>query len=256
PAGVGAAQRDDDRRRRAHRVGQDPARVLARASRRHHADEPEPADARPERDRGSRHRAAGLRHRRDDVLARQRCPPARTAGADPGAVAGVAAERFGERDRRLVGRGRTDHLHDQRVDHAARGRTVPDGAAGRAAAPAALHRRERSLVVSLKKPLPKNAVFGLIGGGALLVAVIGYMLLIKPQRSQLHEVKQQISETQKTISDYLQAAAQSKPTAVPKIKVADIYRLARAMPSDVDMPDVLIQLNGVAASSGVTIDAI
>lgn len=110
--------------------------------------------------------------------------------------------------------------------------------------------------MSLKKPLPKNAVFGLIGGGALLVAVIGYMLLIKPQRSQLHEVKQQISETQKTISDYLQAAAQSKPTAVPKIKVADIYRLARAMPSDVDMPDVLIQLNGVAASSGVTIDAI
>lgn len=107
-----------------------------------------------------------------------------------------------------------------------------------------------------KKPLPKNAIFGLIVGGALLVALIGYMLLIKPQKSQLHDLKTQIDETKKTIADYQQAAAQSKPTAVPKIKVADIYRLARAMPSQVAMPDVLIELSDIAASSGVTIDSV
>jgi len=110
--------------------------------------------------------------------------------------------------------------------------------------------------VKPRKPLPKNAVFGLIGGGALLVALVGYMLLIKPQQTQLKEVKAEISEAQQTILDYRQAAQQAKPNAVPKIKVADIYRLARAMPSDVDMPDVLIELNDVAASSGVTIDSI
>jgi Tfp pilus assembly protein PilO len=110
--------------------------------------------------------------------------------------------------------------------------------------------------LNLKKPLPKNAIFAVIGGGALLVALIGYMLLIKPQRSQLHEVKQKIAETQKTIDDYRQAAAQSKPTAVPRIKVADIYRLARAMPTDVDMPDVMIELSDLAGSSGVAIDSI
>jgi hypothetical protein len=110
--------------------------------------------------------------------------------------------------------------------------------------------------VKSKKPLPKNAILGLIVGGALLVALVGYMLLIRPQQAELKDVKAQIADVQNTITDYQQAAQQAKPTAVPKIKVADIYRLARAMPSDIDMPDVLIELNDVADASGVTIDSI
>jgi Tfp pilus assembly protein PilO len=107
-----------------------------------------------------------------------------------------------------------------------------------------------------RKPLPRAAIFGLIGAGALLLAVAGYMLLVKPQKSRLADLKLQIQQTQNTIDLYKQEAGATQPNAAPSIRVADIYRLARAMPSSLDMADVLLELNSVAQSSGVVIDSV
>jgi Tfp pilus assembly protein PilO len=111
--------------------------------------------------------------------------------------------------------------------------------------------------VKQKKPLPKDTVvLGLVVFGALLLAVVGYMLLVKPLASQLSDTKSQIATAQKTIALYKSETAANKPSATPKIRVADIYRLARAMPSDFDMADVLLELNNVAVSSGAVIDGV
>ena len=99
------------------------------------------------------------------------------------------------------------------------------------------------------KPMPRAVVFALIVGGALLIAVVGYLVLVKPQGKKLADVKKQIADTQQKIQDY-QAQASTQQSA-PKIRIADVYRLAHAMPSNVDMPDVLLELDDVAKSAGI-----
>jgi hypothetical protein len=48
------------------------------------------------------------------------------------------------------------------------------------------------------------------------------------------------------------AAARS----APKIEVADVYRLAKAMPTKTDMPDLLLELSQLARDTGIRFDSI
>ena len=48
------------------------------------------------------------------------------------------------------------------------------------------------------------------------------------------------------------AAARS----APKIEVADVYRLAKAMPIEIDMPDLLLELSQLARDTGIRFDAV
>jgi Tfp pilus assembly protein PilO len=104
------------------------------------------------------------------------------------------------------------------------------------------------------KPMPRAAVLGMIVGGALLVAIAGYMLLVKPQQAKLTDVKAQIDEKQQTLDQYTAEAANRQD--VPKIRVADVYRLARAMPATQNMPDILIELDQLARDAGIQLSTI
>jgi Tfp pilus assembly protein PilO len=104
--------------------------------------------------------------------------------------------------------------------------------------------------------MPKAAVLGLIVVVALIVAFIGYTVLVKPQKAKLKTVNAEIATTQATLDQYRADAAARSATAVPKIRVADVYRLARAMPSTQDMPDLLIELNDVARAAGIKLASI
>ena len=44
--------------------------------------------------------------------------------------------------------------------------------------------------------------------------------------------------------------------AAPKIEVADVYRLAKAMPDRTDMPDLLLELSQLARDTGIRFDSI
>jgi len=104
------------------------------------------------------------------------------------------------------------------------------------------------------KPMPRAAVLGLIVGAALLVALAGYMLLVKPQQRKASEIETQIAEKQQTLDEYRAAAANRQD--VPKIRVADVYRLARAMPAAENMPDILIELDQIARDAGIQLSSI
>jgi Tfp pilus assembly protein PilO len=111
--------------------------------------------------------------------------------------------------------------------------------------------------VKTKKPLPKAAVPALIGVGGLLVLVVGWMLLVSPQKKKIADLKQQAASVQQQIQDSLaQAAAAKSVASAPKIKVADAYKLAKAMPSIADMPDVLLELDQTARDAGVALTTI
>ncbi|MFN2628578.1 MAG: type 4a pilus biogenesis protein PilO [Gaiellaceae bacterium] len=105
-----------------------------------------------------------------------------------------------------------------------------------------------------RKPIPKAGLVGLIVVAALLVAVAGYMLLVKPQQATLAAVNVQIAAEQTKLDDYTANTANRQ--APVKIRVADVYRLARAMPATVEMPDILLELDQVASAAGIELSSI
>ena len=114
--------------------------------------------------------------------------------------------------------------------------------------------------MKLKRPLPKGAVLGGIVGAGLLVLLVGWFGLVSPQSHKAASLAKQTSAVQQEIATNLaQIAAQKTASAVPaapQIRVADVYKLAKAMPSNVDMPDILLELDQVAKDAGVQLQAI
>ena len=111
--------------------------------------------------------------------------------------------------------------------------------------------------MKIPRPLPKAAVVGGIVAAGLLVLAIGWFGLIAPENHKASSLNQQTAAVQKQIADNLaQLAASKNVAAAPKIRVADVYKLAKAMPSTTDMPDVLIELDQVAQDAGVQLQDI
>jgi Tfp pilus assembly protein PilO len=106
------------------------------------------------------------------------------------------------------------------------------------------------------KPLPKEALLGLIAVGILLVGIVGYMAVVKPQQSKVKDIDAQILDAETKLDQYAAEAAVASQKKAPKIRVADVYRLARAMPSDADMPDLVIELSDLAKASGIELTGI
>jgi hypothetical protein len=105
-----------------------------------------------------------------------------------------------------------------------------------------------------KRTFPPQALLALVIVGLLVVAAAGYFLVVGPQKSQAASLKKEIASTQKELD-----ATRSKSLAAKKvqpIKIADLFRLAKAMPDQPDMSGVLLQLNQVASDTGITFDSI
>jgi hypothetical protein len=105
------------------------------------------------------------------------------------------------------------------------------------------------------KKLSRNGGIALIVGGDLLLLVLGWFMLISPQRATAQSIRLATSAAEAQIVQAKQVAATPPPAAIqqPEIKTADIYSLADAMPSTIDMPDLLLELNQLARAAGVTV---
>jgi type IV pilus assembly protein PilO len=90
--------------------------------------------------------------------------------------------------------------------------------------------------------------------GALILAAAGYFLLIQPEGAKLKRIKASESDAQQAIAAYSQKVAAAR--SAPKIRIADVYRLAKAMPNSPDMPDVLLELSQLARDSGIQFNSI
>jgi hypothetical protein len=101
---------------------------------------------------------------------------------------------------------------------------------------------------------PSGAVIAGVVAGLIVYGLVGYFLLVSPQRGKAAKLKKETATTQQQIAQYRTLAAQA--AAAPPIRVAELFRLTKAMPDNVDMAGVILELSRVARESGITFDSI
>ena len=110
----------------------------------------------------------------------------------------------------------------------------------------------------MKKPEAKKlkppVLIALIVVGVLVVGLGGWFALVHPQAAKAKKLKAEQAQVQQQIDD--QKAQTARARGVPPIHVADVYRLAKAMPDNTDMPDLLLELSQLARETGIQFDSI
>lgn len=101
--------------------------------------------------------------------------------------------------------------------------------------------------------LSPRAQVAVVAGALLLVTVVGYFALVSPKRSTAADLKKQTKAVQAQI-DQNKSSAFTK--ALPAVRAANIFKLTQAMPSQLDTPDVILQLNQLAEDSNLTFDQV
>ena len=99
----------------------------------------------------------------------------------------------------------------------------------------------------MKKQVPLTPVLAV---ALAIVLGLSYFLLIRPKADESARLDEEIAslETEAAI------AGRTSETKEPKVRidVADLFRLAKAMPDGSDMAGIMLELNGMAASAGIT----
>jgi len=96
---------------------------------------------------------------------------------------------------------------------------------------------------------------GLVAGLCLLLyGGAGYMLLVSPKKGEAARLDEEIAATNVELMA-ARAATDAQEDTQP-IAVADIFRLATAMPSAPDMPGILLELSRIAEETGVRFKSI
>jgi type IV pilus assembly protein PilO len=103
-----------------------------------------------------------------------------------------------------------------------------------------------------KPTRPLIIVFVVVGLIAYLA--LGYLLVISPQRSKSSDLKKQVADTEAQIDQYRALSAQAR--AAEPIRVADLFRLEKAMPNEVDMAGIVLELSRIAGDTGITFESI
>lgn len=104
------------------------------------------------------------------------------------------------------------------------------------------------------KRLPPPAKAALFVAVLVVAAVVGYVVLIGPQRRQAAELRHEIDDTRTQIA--LAQTGGGPETDVQPIRVADLFKLSRAMPDRPEIPNVLLELSTISSETGVTFQSI
>jgi Tfp pilus assembly protein PilO len=105
----------------------------------------------------------------------------------------------------------------------------------------------------VKKQLPIAVI---IVPALLIMAAVGYFLLVKPKQAEAAKISDEIASLDTQIEVTRAAQRQPQKDDPSAIKIADLFRVTQAMPDDADMPGILLELNQIAAASGVEFVAI
>ena len=105
-----------------------------------------------------------------------------------------------------------------------------------------------------RKKLPKSTAIALIVSGDLVLLLLGWFMLVSPQRSTAKTTAAAVQAAEVQIEQARAPAA--KPTVAtqpkqPEIRTAYLYKLSKAMPTTTDMPNLLLELTQVVRSAGV-----
>ena len=96
-----------------------------------------------------------------------------------------------------------------------------------------------------------------LAGVGFLLLIFGfaaYSFVVSPQHAQVAKLQAQADDQQTQI--YKKKSELRAGQHPPTIQVADLFRLARAMPDREDMPGIILTLSQVAREAGVSFDLI
>ena len=106
----------------------------------------------------------------------------------------------------------------------------------------------------VKGKLDTRTLSVLAGICILLYGAAGYFLVVSPKKGEAIRLDEQIAATSVELAA-ARAAAEAQDDTQP-IAVADIFRLATAMPSSPDMPGILLELSRIAEETGIRFKSI
>jgi hypothetical protein len=109
-------------------------------------------------------------------------------------------------------------------------------------------------VRTTKQRLPLWAQVALVVLGVLVLGAAAFFGLIRPKKAEAARLQKETDAAKAQVTGYYSKRAEV--TGRPKIRSADLFRLAKAMPSQADMSGVLLQLNQIAADTGITFQSI
>jgi Pilus assembly protein, PilO len=109
-------------------------------------------------------------------------------------------------------------------------------------------------VRTTKQRLPLPAQIALVVVGVLVLGAAAYFGLVRSKKAEAARLQKEIDAAKTQVDDYYAKSATAKGR--PKIRSADLFRLAKAMPSQADMSGVLLQLNQIAADTGIMFQSI
>ncbi len=108
--------------------------------------------------------------------------------------------------------------------------------------------------MNTKQRIPPSVQIALAVVGVLLVAIVGWYALVQPKSAQASKLSKEIGAAQAQLTQAQTAASAAKHQK--PIRVANLFRLVKAMPDSQDMAGILLQLNQVAQDSGITFESI
>jgi Tfp pilus assembly protein PilO len=99
----------------------------------------------------------------------------------------------------------------------------------------------------VKKQVPLTPVLAV---ALAIVLAAAYFALIRPKADEAATLDEEIAALEAEAA----IANRETPTEKPKVRidVADLFRLAKAMPDGSDMAGIMLELNAMAASAGIT----
>jgi Tfp pilus assembly protein PilO len=103
--------------------------------------------------------------------------------------------------------------------------------------------------------LPSSVKLALLGAAVAIALVAGWFLVVAPKRSEAAKLGKEIDDTRAQIAA-AQAGRSQAQVRAPAIRVADLFKLSRAIPNRADIPGVLLQLSHVADETGVNFQSI
>ena len=104
-----------------------------------------------------------------------------------------------------------------------------------------------------KRRLSPVTMSVLVGAGVLVVFLIGMFALVLPQKNSAAKIAKEIESTQTQI---VQARALAEQKPAQPIRVADLFKLVKAMPDTPDMTGIMLQLNQTASDAGIEFETI
>lgn len=103
-----------------------------------------------------------------------------------------------------------------------------------------------------KKQLSKRGKVALVLVGLLVVAGLGYFVLVRPKQSEAKELEEKLGQLE---AQYI-AETSKVVVKAPTVKAPELFRLAKAMPDRADMSGVILELNEVASDTGIEFKSI